>query len=511
MRLNFFPSSSTSELGPTGGITPEQTATLTNITVTAAEINSLAGVTSDIQTQLAGKVPLAGGTLTGYLSSSASPSSNLHAVTKSYVDTAIITLLAGYANTSGATLTGALALSANGTANNHAVTKQQFDIAIAAGGGGGSSSDLTTNVPTWNEGTNNQVGAGWTTFQAKLQAIIAENRRGPLSSYMNKVPHYGYNLAYGSYVSQVMLPDGRIFAVPNNTANTHIYDPISDSVTSTASVFGSSRFGGGCLLKDGRVFLAGIPSYGPSYVYDPVTDTAVAVNGTSTNTGGYYKPILASNGNIVYCIGNTGMLDMYTVASNTIATVTSGMNGSLLTGGGKVCATLLPTGNIFILFSGLANAQILDLASFTLNTVGGGNFAPSGHTGACLMADGKLFVAGEQGSQSVIYDPVANTTIYRAVSTSGVNNGPILLPDGRIMIVSQSYTYSCIYDPYTGLSVTNQGPQINAYSVYSGMVLHDGSVALLPSGATTSTAARYSANYPTMPAEILLSPFWNKG
>ena len=54
--------------------------------VSDTEIGYLDGVTSGIQTQLNDKLPLSGGTLTGFLTLSGSPENSNHAATKAYVD-----------------------------------------------------------------------------------------------------------------------------------------------------------------------------------------------------------------------------------------------------------------------------------------------------------------------------------------------------------------------------------------------------------------------------------------
>lgn len=54
--------------------------------VTSTQLGYLSGVTSAIQTQLNNKLSLSGGTLTGPLTLSGNPTSNLHAATKQYVD-----------------------------------------------------------------------------------------------------------------------------------------------------------------------------------------------------------------------------------------------------------------------------------------------------------------------------------------------------------------------------------------------------------------------------------------
>jgi hypothetical protein len=58
----------------------------TAVTATAAELNYVDGVTSNIQTQLDSKLNLSGGTMTGALTLSGAPTADNHATTKIYVD-----------------------------------------------------------------------------------------------------------------------------------------------------------------------------------------------------------------------------------------------------------------------------------------------------------------------------------------------------------------------------------------------------------------------------------------
>ena len=58
----------------------------TLVTATAAELNFMDGVTSNVQTQVDAKMALAGGTFTGAVTLSGAPTSDLHAATKKYVD-----------------------------------------------------------------------------------------------------------------------------------------------------------------------------------------------------------------------------------------------------------------------------------------------------------------------------------------------------------------------------------------------------------------------------------------
>lgn len=95
----------------------------------------------DISNALAGKLPLAGGTLTGPLVLAADPVAALQAVTKQYGDaldtltTAAIAAVSATATAAvpiaGGTMTGGLLLAGNPVLAMHAATKQYVDALIA--------------------------------------------------------------------------------------------------------------------------------------------------------------------------------------------------------------------------------------------------------------------------------------------------------------------------------------------------------------------------------------------
>lgn len=107
-------------------ITPEQNSWLDAITVSAEEINALAGVGTSLQAQLDGKVAKTGDVMTGALTLSGQPTENLHAATKSYVDNSS----SARVSKAGDTMTGALTLSGAPVDNLHAATKEYVDTKI---------------------------------------------------------------------------------------------------------------------------------------------------------------------------------------------------------------------------------------------------------------------------------------------------------------------------------------------------------------------------------------------
>lgn len=138
-------------------LTVDQNAFIDAITATAVEVNYLAGVTADVQTQLNAKLELAGGTMTGALTLSAAPISNLQAATKLYVDQNTTNKLP----LAGGTLTGSLLLSGAPVAATEAATKQYVDSSISS-----SASTLTADV-------NNRVAKAGDTMTGFLNLSAA--------------------------------------------------------------------------------------------------------------------------------------------------------------------------------------------------------------------------------------------------------------------------------------------------------------------------------------------------
>lgn len=85
----------TAEINTLDGVvaTTAELNILSGLTATTSELNNVTGVNSDVQTQLDGKVDLAGDTMTGALILSADPTVALGAATKQYVDTSVSNLV----------------------------------------------------------------------------------------------------------------------------------------------------------------------------------------------------------------------------------------------------------------------------------------------------------------------------------------------------------------------------------------------------------------------------------
>ena len=79
-------------------------STLDTLNELAAALGDDANFSTTVTNSIATKLPLAGGTMTGFITLSANPTANLHAATKQYVDTNAILVADGGNFDSGASL-----------------------------------------------------------------------------------------------------------------------------------------------------------------------------------------------------------------------------------------------------------------------------------------------------------------------------------------------------------------------------------------------------------------------
>lgn len=183
------------------------------------------------------RLPLTGGTMTGFISLHANPTANLHAATKQYVDTtatasseAVRVNLTSYIDSrdnlrlplAGGTMTGFINLHANPTANLHAATKQYVDTAIAG-----------INVPT-GDPTKLPLAGGTMTGFITLNANPTSSLHAVPKQYVDAqtlIPTYG-NLSLTS-----SIPNGDVFPPAGKTISAFkaFLPAFGSNVSSTAT------------------------------------------------------------------------------------------------------------------------------------------------------------------------------------------------------------------------------------------------------------------------------------
>src|SRR5271169_1868045 len=213
-----------------------------------------------------------------------------------------------------------------------------------------------------------------------------------------------------------LLPDGRVLIVGGGDANANLFrtaelfDPVTESFSTTGNLNQARTGASATLLPKGKVLIAGGQDSGgtllsSSELYDPIS-------GTFTLTGNMQIPraqhtaTLLSNGKVllVGSIRETGSAELFDPASGLFSTT-----GSLIQSRARHTATLLPNGNVLVLGGtqtmppggggaapapvSVDSAEVYDPAKGGFQSAGKLLTARDSHT-ATLLANGTVLVAG---------------------------------------------------------------------------------------------------------------------
>ena len=271
-----------------------------------------------------------------------------------------------------------------------------------------------------------------------------------------------------------LLTDGRVLIVGGDDARANlfqtaeVFDPVTQSFSTTGNLNQTRTGATATLLSNGKVLIAGgRDSVGTllssSELYDPRT-------GTFTLTGNMHSPraqhtaTLLSNGKVLL-VGSsreTGSAELFDPASGLFSTT-----GSLIQSRAHHTATLLPNGNVLVLGGtqtmepvgggadaapvSLDSAEVYDPAKGGFHSAGKLLIARDSHS-ATLLANGMVLVAGgyEHGFDAdahpewytifaaELFDPATSVSTTAASLETGraehqatsLNNGEVLITDG---------------------------------------------------------------------------------
>jgi hypothetical protein len=206
---------------------------------------------------------------------------------------------------------------------------------------------------------------------------------------------------------------------------------------------------------------------------------------------------------------------------------------------------------VYCVANGATTAQVIDTQSNTVTALPGTVYASNG---GVLLPDGRvMIVASGNPSPIFFYDPVANTHTASATTLPASVNwvGGVLLSSGDVLLAPSSGTAALVYDyrrdrlftPAGTTSTLNPGTLLpdggalllqttagSAHRVYyqaadtmislpvtvsagsefnNAAVLPDGRLFLFPRNTTTGRGYGVKSG-PTFPADIMLSPYYNK-
>ena len=215
-----------------------------------------------------------------------------------------------------------------------------------------------------------------------------------------------------SYLSSVLMPDGRVYCAAYTITTSLIVDPVNNTTknaTGTLSI-GSSGFAGygTVLLPDGRVFIANSSANSTAWIYDPIKD----------------------------------------ITSSTRSVFSYSAQGCMLLPDETVLVTSASANSSLMIFDWKKDVVKLSKIVFSSNI-------PSG--GSTLLPDGTIMLQPIGGNNMVIYNPYTDTAINIAgtINNGDFTNG-IILFDGRYVLIPRNGTSLVGY----GTKGLNYSPEV---------------------------------------------------
>jgi hypothetical protein len=327
-----------------------------------------------------------------------------------------------------------------------------------------------------------------------------------------------------------LLADGRVLVAGGYDvgdlplASVDLYDPKTNTFTSTGSLVTARGFHTATLLSDGRVLIAGGgpaswvhpgPYLASAELYDATTGKFSAT-GSMTTTREDHTATLLADGRVLIAGGNDA--GAHGVASAELYDPKTGKftpTGSMTRARGFHTATLLSDGRVLIVggdfgtssFDGpfIASAEIYDPKTGKFTATGSMTHGRAWHT-ATLLADGRVLIAGGEEARTdltsaELYDPkTGKFTPTGSMADGRIYHTATLLADGRVLVAGGGSDYTNlrflasaeIYDPKTA-KFTPTGSMADARTYQAATLLAD--VRVLVTGG-------YGALAPLASAEI---------
>ena len=339
-------------------------------------------------------------------------------------------------------------------------------------------------------------------------------------------PVYG-NIVAGppgssAFGGSVLLPDGRVLFVPQNSSNVGFFNPASGGY-SNVSVPGitavTNKFRGGVLVPNGNVVFipwnnSNVGLYNPvANVYSNIQVRAAAAGSGLRFQGG----VLSPTGNVVMIprdSANIGIFNPTTLAMMNVGPIAGqGLSlfgsGVLLPNGNVVMSPMGAGGNI-----GMYNTALFTQAAFT-------NVGPITSSltweSSVLAPNGNVIFPPSTSTNVVVYNP---TFVSSPIATGGYSNiqtyqsggtnyfqGGTLLPSGTVIFAPADASNVGMFDP-GALTYSNCALVSSTTGKFFGCTLvPDGRVVFCP--ASSANVGVLNTMVP-VGKEFCMSPFFNK-
>jgi hypothetical protein len=334
--------------------------------------------------------------------------------------------------------------------------------------------------------------------------------------------HFGHAGAFpagGGYDTATLLANGKVLLVGGGKYGdrAEIYDPTTNTFTSTGSLVHARRTPLAALASNGNVLLlGGGPVTGCVDIYNSEVELYNPATGHFSSLGNpmpgdnYTTMTRLSNGRILIAGGqvlddsgdtsrpSSLIYDATATADHPNGTFTP--TAATIPNGAGATTTVLPDGRV--LFTGgygpdgpTAAAGLYDPATDTFNTTGSMHVVRNNATATLLSAgDGVLVAGGDDGATialtAEVYDPATGTFAWTAGSMTGARDGAVaaLLPGGKVLIVSgrtgsaADLASAELYDPVTGRFATTGSMTTAREGVLTATPLPNGMILVVGAG-----------------------------
>jgi len=317
----------------------------------------------------------------------------------------------------------------------------------------------------------------------------------------------------GAFLGSVLLPNGNLYLLPsdtNFTTTARIYNPFTNTLTTPSGTFpvvAKFAFYGGCLMNDGRVFIA--PSQSTSArIYDYRSDTLIVPAPTFPGSGNQFIGAVTLFDGRVF-ISPHGSLTgrIYDPRNDTLFTTTA-LSATVNNFAG---CCLLPDGRVFLVPYNSTVARIYNPWLDTVISVSNSTGGTEDFIGGVSQLGNDVFCVPAINAQTGFYSTLLGNMQYTGF-TGGVgyeHSGGASLPDGRIVMSAFEGSNFRIYNPFLN-AVSNSITNPTVLFGFSGASsLFNGSVYCVPHFATTARLFRNSAMRGVSSSNVVLSPFHN--
>jgi uncharacterized repeat protein (TIGR01451 family) len=327
------------------------------------------------------------------------------------------------------------------------------------------------------------------------------------------------------YQTSTLLPNGQVLiaggqGLSGYLASAELYDPTSQTFTTTGSMIAPRAGHTATLLTNGQVLIAGGENsagyLASAELYNPASGTFTSTTGTLATARFLHTATLLPSGQVLIAGGQnpSGYLasaELYDPTSGAFTTA-----GSMTTARVNFTATLLPVGEVLVAGGEggspsavvlVASAELYNpaLGTFTVATGSLVN-ARYAHT-ATLLTSGQVLIAGGEGipgflASAELYSPVSETfAVTGSLATARAWHTATLMPNGEVFVAGGSggslsnvvpQASAELYDSRLG-TFTTTGSLATARSSHTATLLTSGEV-LVAGGIGTAASGGYLAS-----------------